>query len=853
MREGDASTSGLTGPDPSYRPTRISIAPPPLDAPGGSFTLGFATGRLAAEGLKRALAETRSAAAAALGKSRSRAPVAPTAVEKAAQLGLAKEKKEERKTAAAAKPSVGPGQMSQRQRDKFTPLPITAGLAGGDDDTDDESQPGSQPGSLPIAAVAIVAALAAEERLRAGGASAGPSGLGGGALPHSAGDRNVVGVGVVAGAVAGAGALAAAVMAAQAAVVAAVHAATAPTAPTGSRPEQQQQQEQHQHQHQQHNTSADQPSQHHAVSSAHQPGRPRHPPRQSFDRMRSPTGMRPRSPAVNTHHHGPGTSPPTHQHGLGLSPPLHPHGLGFSPPLHHHHNHQQHYRVGSPPQPEPREAWRPAALRVAPPPRAASASAPPAARPAASDPVGWDASTPPGGGYGIASSVTACGEAAAALAAAEAGAAEWDLLMYERRTEEDPFMSPIASPFADPAAQHAEHVAYQAEHYAYVAQRPAYEGSGGDATEDPLLPIDEPLPRASSAPDAADAIPVVCDGSGGDATDIPLLIDEPLPRASSAPDAVPDAPAADAVPAARGAAAATAARRGRITVYCVAEAFDRPRLETMLLHEHDERSLNTYTEVVHVRIATREKRSPVPDAFFFDYGVIITWGLDEAEEQELVCNVCKACEVDPYAYSDIEINEFEFNLSATEPPHIKNDVVTINKRQAMDHQLRLAISHALAQSVKLSLYEERVLSLVEETREFPHQLAKRGRVAIGPKSVARLIGKVFLQSSNVNLLSSVLGTPDFFWSAPDFLGALYERVCEYMELHARVEVLNARFVILQEMLDVLREQQAAAHAAFLELIIIWLLALDVVLMVVEVMGLFGLLTWSTAPKGLGFS
>lgn len=40
--------------------------------------------------------------------------------------------------------------------------------------------------------------------------------------------------------------------------------------------------------------------------------------------------------------------------------------------------------------------------------------------------------------------------------------------------------------------------------------------------------------------------------------------------------------------------------------------------------------------------------------------------------------------------------------------------------------------------------------------------------------------QVFLQNANVNLLSSVLDTPSFFWSAPDHLQALYERACEYL-------------------------------------------------------------------------
>ncbi len=55
--------------------------------------------------------------------------------------------------------------------------------------------------------------------------------------------------------------------------------------------------------------------------------------------------------------------------------------------------------------------------------------------------------------------------------------------------------------------------------------------------------------------------------------------------------------------------------------------------------------------------------------------------------------------------------------------------------------------------------------------------------------------QVFIQKAAVNLLSSVLDTPEFFWRAPDSFQALYERICEYLELEERVEVLNARFSV----------------------------------------------------------
>ena len=42
-------------------------------------------------------------------------------------------------------------------------------------------------------------------------------------------------------------------------------------------------------------------------------------------------------------------------------------------------------------------------------------------------------------------------------------------------------------------------------------------------------------------------------------------------------------------------------------------------------------------------------------------------------------------------------------------------------------------------------------------------MAEHGAVRISAKGVAQLIGQVFLQRSAVNLLSSVLDVPEYFW------------------------------------------------------------------------------------------
>ncbi len=49
------------------------------------------------------------------------------------------------------------------------------------------------------------------------------------------------------------------------------------------------------------------------------------------------------------------------------------------------------------------------------------------------------------------------------------------------------------------------------------------------------------------------------------------------------------------------------------------------------------------------------------------------------------------------------------------------------------------------------------------------------QVHIHGKDIAKLIGKVFLQKSAVNLLSNVLDTPEFFWHRADIYQSLYNR------------------------------------------------------------------------------
>jgi uncharacterized Rmd1/YagE family protein len=72
-----------------------------------------------------------------------------------------------------------------------------------------------------------------------------------------------------------------------------------------------------------------------------------------------------------------------------------------------------------------------------------------------------------------------------------------------------------------------------------------------------------------------------------------------------------------------------------------------------------------------------------------------------------------------------------------------------------------------------------------------------------------------------------LDTPEFFWEHSHLEG-LYEMATAYLDLDARVDVLNQRLCVIQDLLQMLGDELNHAHSSFLEWVIIILILIEVV-------------------------
>ena len=171
------------------------------------------------------------------------------------------------------------------------------------------------------------------------------------------------------------------------------------------------------------------------------------------------------------------------------------------------------------------------------------------------------------------------------------------------------------------------------------------------------------------------------------------------------------------------------------------------------------------------------------ELFIFSYGVAVLWNFTPNQEKDLLADLTfsstaalannptgktntistlsqKAAALAPPSAtlplmtrpldeSDFETEEFHFQYDPSiEKPRIFNDMITL---RTSDHMIKLAMSHAIGQSTKLSFFEERMQRTMTEAQYVPRRLALEGRLGMTRHEVVGLVGRLFEGRVDVNL------------------------------------------------------------------------------------------------------
>jgi len=233
-----------------------------------------------------------------------------------------------------------------------------------------------------------------------------------------------------------------------------------------------------------------------------------------------------------------------------------------------------------------------------------------------------------------------------------------------------------------------------------------------------------------------------------------------------------------------------------------------------------------FDDVIYVQKEFSKNQDPV-DIFFFPFGAVITWGADEMQEKAIL-NDFTGFEIEKITppFSEFIYFDYDEEGGKTFINEEENKIVLGDKSSFV----KLSISHALAQSAKLSALEKSVTNLLEKTSPIQKQLAQTGSVSLSKKEISKQIGQLFNEKYSINLHSDILDTPEFFWRRPSY-EPLYIMTTEFQDIKLRQDIMNHRLNMIHELYTMLANELDHKHSSRLEWIIIVLIAIEILLAV----------------------
>jgi uncharacterized Rmd1/YagE family protein len=256
----------------------------------------------------------------------------------------------------------------------------------------------------------------------------------------------------------------------------------------------------------------------------------------------------------------------------------------------------------------------------------------------------------------------------------------------------------------------------------------------------------------------------------------------------------------------------------RCASYCTASEY---RIQDLVKNLNGNgREPKHFDDVIYIQ---KELNKSLIDIFFFPFGAVIIWGADETQEKIIIK------ELAPFEHETLDIPTSDFiyfDYDATSGKTFideeQNKIMLSDKSELV----KLSLSHALAQSVKLNVLELSVSNLLRRTDPIQQELAKTGSISLSKKEISKQIGILFNERYSINLHSDILDTPEFFWRRPSY-EPLYLMTAAFQDIQIRQNILNHRLDIIHELYNILSNELNYKHSTRLEIIIIILIALEV--------------------------
>ncbi|KAJ1627321.1 hypothetical protein T492DRAFT_909378 [Pavlovales sp. CCMP2436] len=289
--------------------------------------------------------------------------------------------------------------------------------------------------------------------------------------------------------------------------------------------------------------------------------------------------------------------------------------------------------------------------------------------------------------------------------------------------------------------------------------------------------------------------------------------------------------------------------------------------------EHTVSVLPGVNDAIHVRLLplVASGGTPAPgapaDAFVFDSGAIVLWGMHKEQEESFLATVrgfvraekratpearplfarlfsspaaasSQLHQIAKLVEEQTEQMDWVYRTDGSEHSDLGRDVIQVAPHtgcveiEVLD---RLAFSYALMQCVKLAHVEQQAETTLEAMRGLSMQLARSGNAKfISYQQLNRHIGQV-MQLKEFNLDADIVETPDYFWE-DSVREEMYQQLRKELEIGSRIATLNLKLTLTQEALQNVNSVVVNVHSTNLEASILYFVAFEASLSGLHIFG-----------------
>lgn len=218
------------------------------------------------------------------------------------------------------------------------------------------------------------------------------------------------------------------------------------------------------------------------------------------------------------------------------------------------------------------------------------------------------------------------------------------------------------------------------------------------------------------------------------------------------------------------------------------------------------------------------------DIFLFREGSIVFWGVPYDQQKRILYGLTPL-KIDPYSNEMIQEEKEHINfccVQSADKSRLNRDTVQLGLNQDISSlQLdQFAISHAIALSVKLGIWESILDQYIESIGWVTTSMKKGQDMRLTRRQVFQKTGELYELKHCINLSSDLLDLPDVYWDRQDQEN-LFLSLTSFLNIRKRTNVINDKLNNCCELMNLLAAHINDKHHIRLEWMIIILILVEV--------------------------